>query len=163
MVKVLLGFMGVGKTTIAGYLGAPFLDMDRMIEDRLGMPIVDYFASHGEAAFREIESDVLAELLASEEDVFISTGGGVVIRDENRQLLRQNRRNNILLKASFETLYDRIKKDKASERPLFLNNSKEAFREIFERRMALYEDLADIIIFVDNRTPEEIARIIKCV
>ncbi|MGT2712603.1 shikimate kinase [Streptococcus oriscaviae] len=162
MTKILLGFMGAGKTTVAGHLDGDFYDMDTIIEEKIGMSISDYFAKFGEPAFRKLESETLEELFALEGDNIISTGGGVVISEKNRELLRKNRKNNVLLAASFEVLYDRILNDEAFQRPLFLNNSKEDFHGIYERRMELYEGLSDLIINTDNRTPEEIARIIKC-
>lgn len=163
MTKVLLGFMGAGKTTIGSYLDDNFLDMDIILEQRLGMSISDFFAEKGEDAFRQLESDLLEELMSLEDDYIISTGGGVVISEKNRALLRKNRKNNILLSASFDVLYDRIEKDTVFQRPLFLNNSKEDFHGIFERRMMLYEGLSDLIINVDHRTPQEIVRIIKSI
>ncbi|MCI7677531.1 shikimate kinase [Streptococcus orisratti] len=162
MAKILLGFMGAGKTTVAHHLSGQLLDMDTIIEERIGMPIADFFAKEGEAAFRQIESEVLEELLSLQGDVVISTGGGVVISPKNRDLLRQNRKYNVLLTASFDVLYERILQDKLSKRPLFLNNSKEDFQKIYQGRMDLYDGLADVIINTDNRTPEEIARLIQC-
>ena len=162
MAKILLGFMGAGKTTVAHHLSGQLLDMDTIIEDRIGMPIADFIAKEGEAAFRQIESEVLEELLSLQGDVVISTGGGVVISPKNRDLLRQNRKYNVLLTASFDVLYERILQDKLSKRPLFLNNSKEDFQKIYQGRMDLYDGLADVIINTDNRTPEEIARLIQC-
>lgn len=162
MTKILLGFMGAGKTTVAGHLDGNFYDMDTIIEEKIGMTITEYFAKFGEPAFRKIESDTLEELLALEGDNIISTGGGVVISEKNRELLRKNRKYNVLLAASFEVLYDRILHDEIYQRPLFLNNSKEDFHGIYERRMGLYEGLSDLIINTDNRSPEEIARLIKC-
>lgn len=154
--------MGAGKTTVAHHLSGQLLDMDTIIEERIGMPIADFFAKEGEAAFRQIESEVLEELLSLQGDVVISTGGGVVISPKNRDLLRQNRKYNVLLTASFDVLYERILQDKLSKRPLFLNNSKEDFQKIYQGRMELYDGLADVIINTDNRTPEEIARLIQC-
>ncbi len=162
MTKILLGFMGAGKTTVAGHLDGNFYDMDTIIEEKIGMSISDYFAKFGEPAFRKLESETLEELLALEGDNIISTGGGVVISEKNRELLRKNRKYNVLLAASFEVLYNRILNDEVFQRPLFLNNSKEDFHGIYERRMELYEGLSDLVINTDNRTPEEIARIIKC-
>ncbi|MGF0070315.1 shikimate kinase [Streptococcus orisratti] len=162
MAKILLGFMGAGKTTVAHHISGQLLDMDTIIEERIGMPIADFFAKEGEAAFRQIESEVLEELLSLQGDVVISTGGGVVISPKNRDLLRQNRKYNVLLTASFDVLYERILQDKLSKRPLFLNNSKEDFQKIYQGRMDLYDGLADVIINTDNRTPEEIARLIQC-
>ena len=153
MAKVLLGFMGAGKSTIARNLAPDFVDMDTLIEERLGMPIARFFSEKGEAAFRQIEEEVLADLLKT--DQVISTGGGIVISPRNRDLLKQNPEN-IYLKADFETLYQRISVDKDNQRPLFLNNSKEDLAAIFDERQAWYEEVASQIVDVSRLSPEEI-------
>ena len=153
MAKVLLGFMGAGKSTIARGLDPDFVDMDVMLEERLGMPIARFFAEKGEAAFRQIEEEVLADLLKT--DQVISTGGGIVISPRNRDLLKENS-DNIYLKADFETLYQRISADKDNQRPLFLNNSKEDLAAIFNERQAWYEEVASKVIDVSKLSPEEI-------
>ena len=153
MAKVLLGFMGAGKSTIARGLDPDFVDMDSLLEDRLGMPIARFFEEKGEAAFRQLEEEVLAELLKT--DKVISTGGGIVISPRNRALIKQNP-DNIYLKADFETLYQRISADKDNQRPLFLKNSKEELLAIFNERQSWYEEVASRVVDVARLSPEEI-------
>ena len=153
MAKVLLGFMGSGKTTIARKLDPDFVDMDALLEGRLGMPIARFFEEKGEAAFRQLEEEVLADLLKT--DKVISTGGGIVISPRNRALLKQNP-DNIYLKADFETLYQRISAEDDNQRPLFLKNSKEGLAAIFKERQVWYEEVASQIVDVSNLNPDEI-------
>ena len=153
MAKVLLGFMGAGKSKIARGLDSDYIDMDALIEERLGMSIADFFAEKGEVAFRQVESEVLADLLKT--DRVVSTGGGVIISQRNRDLLKTNP-DNIYLKADFETLYQRSAADKDNQRPLFLNNSKEELAAIFQERQAWYEEIASQVLDVTKLSPEEI-------
>ncbi|BBA08274.1 Shikimate kinase [Streptococcus oralis subsp. tigurinus] len=153
MAKVLLGFMGAGKSIIARGLDSDYIDMDTLIEERLGMSIADFFAEKGEVAFRQVESEVLADLLKT--DRVVSTGGGVIISQRNRDLLKTNP-DNIYLKADFETLYQRIAADKDNQRPLFLNKSKEELAVIFQERQAWYEEIASQVLDVTKLSPEEI-------
>ena len=154
MAKILLGFMGAGKSTIARELDPNYIDMDVLIEKRIGMSIAEFFAEKGEGAFRQIESEVLAELLKTEQ--VVSTGGGVVISPLNRDLLKTNS-DNIYLKADFETLYQRISADKNNQRPLFLSKTKEELQKIFQERESWYEEVASKVVDVTRLSPEEIA------
>ena len=153
MAKVLLGFMGAGKSTIARGLDPDYIDMDAFIEERLGMSIAKFFAEKGEEAFRQVETEVLVALLKT--DHVVSTGGGVVVSQRNRDLLKTNP-DNIYLKADFETLYQRIAADKDNQRPLFLNNSKEELARIFQERQAWYEEVASRVLDVTKLSAEEI-------
>ena len=88
-----MGLMGSGKTTVgrrlAGLLERPFVDADEALEDRAGRAIAEIFATDGEDAFRDLETKVLAELLARDDAPVIASGGGVVVRQANRDLLSE--------------------------------------------------------------------------
>ena len=154
MTKILLGFMGAGKTTVGRLLDPNFHDMDELIVNQIGMSINDFFAQEGEEAFRKIETATLESLLANQAKI-ISPGGGIVVNPHNRDLLDKNPYN-IYLRVDFDTLYQRIENDLAMQRPLYLNNTREEFKKIFEARLPLYEKIATHIIDVAGKTPEEI-------
>ena len=154
MAKILLGFMGAGKSTIAKALDPDYLDMDALIEKRLGTSIAEFFAEKGEGAFRQVESELLAKLVKTNR--VLSTGGGVVISPLNRDLLKTNS-DNIYLKADFETLYQRISADNNNQRPLFLSKTKEELQKIFQERESWYEEVASKVVDVTRLSPEEIA------
>ena len=101
MAKILIGFMGAGKSTVSRLLDPDFQDMDDIITEKIGMPIAAFFEKEGEDAFREIESETLSNLADS--DSTVSTGGGVVESARNRDILAKNGET-IYLKADFETL-----------------------------------------------------------
>ena len=82
----LIGFMGSGKTTIAQLLADDFVDLDTVIVDKIGMSISDFFETFGEAKFRELETETLKNL--SKTNQIISTGGGIVMSEENRRFLK---------------------------------------------------------------------------
>jgi len=154
MAKILLGFMGAGKSTIAKALDPDYLDMDALLEQSFEMPIARFFEEKGEGGLRQAESELLAKLVKT--DRVLSTGGGVVISPLNRDLLKQNP-DTIYLKADFETLYQRISADKNNQRPLFLSKTKEELQKIFQERESWYEEVASKVIDVTRLSPEEIA------
>lgn len=134
---VLIGMPGVGKTRVGTRLSElmhrPFFDSDQVILERIGMPIADYFAQHGEAAFRAVESEVLAELSA-QSGIVLSTGGGAVLKEENVRALRSN---GILL--FLDRPVDELKV--SDDRPL--SSDRERVRNLFAVRYPIYLAAAD--------------------
>jgi shikimate kinase len=139
----LVGMPGSGKSTVgrqlARRLRLPFFDSDHVIEERLGCSIRDYFAREGEAAFRDLEQQVLAELAQGPECV-IATGGGAVLREANRECLRAAGRV-VYLRSSPEELYRRLRHD--TQRPLLqVADPLAKLRELHAQRDPLYEQAA---------------------
>ena len=157
---ILCGMMGAGKTTIgikiAEVSGRRWYDTDGIIVDRYGK-ISDIFEYYGENYFRKIETEIVKEL-ASRDRLVISTGGGLVLKEENTALLKKNGLI-VFLRASFETLVKRLKVD--GTRPLLQSNT-ESIRErlvrLLEERTPIHQSVADLIVDVDGKTPEELAR-----
>ena len=143
----LIGMPGGGKTTVgrllARQLGWPFLDSDVEIEARLGCSISDYFAMKGEAEFRAIEGQVLADCLTNG-PLVLSTGGGVVLKESNRTLLRQ-RSVPVYLHSAPEELYRRLRHD--TQRPLLQVADPQArLRQLYAERDRLYREVAQFVI-----------------
>lgn len=159
MTTFLIGFMGSGKSTIAKLLRDDFIDMDQLIVNRIGMSISDYFETYGEAAFRQVESEVLKELTAS--GSLIATGGGIVTSDANLDILQAADAEIIYLKADFDTLHRQISLDQDNVRPLFVTHSREDLEAIFENRISRYEAVATQIIDISGKTPAEIVKEIQ--
>jgi len=144
---VLIGMMGVGKSSIGRRLGArlaiPFVDADTEIEKAAGMSIADIFDRHGEAAFRSGEARVIARLLNNGPQV-LATGGGAVMNPATRELIQQ-RGVSIWLSAEFELLLRRISKRKA-ERPMLQTADPAAtLRELLATREPIYAQ-ADLTV-----------------
>ena len=152
--------MGAGKTTIGRLLDPAFADMDALLVRRLEMPIVDYFTRYGEESFRLQESLLLQELFDGQSSV-IATGGGIVLKPDNRERLKKNACN-IYLRIDFDRLYQRLATDSVNKRPLFLVKNQEEFRTLYEQRLPLYEEVATHVIDVTDKTPEKIVEMIRC-
>ena len=149
--------MGSGKTTVgelvAHRLRLPFYDLDQRIRQVTGLSIVELFAQQGEAAFRVIEREVLSEIACLPVGV-VATGGGVVLREENRALMRRKGWV-IYLRASPETLWQRLQH--TTDRPLLRTESPyETLQVIAQAREPLYQE-ADWVIDTDALCPEEVA------
>jgi len=153
---ILIGFMGTGKTTIgkrvARSLGFRFVDTDQLIARKAGKSIPDIFAHSGEEAFRELETEVLRECAARSGQV-ISTGGGIVTRPGNLEILR-DAGYVVWLKASPETIYDRVRRNR--NRPLLHTDDPErTIREMLDQRLDLYRRAKHLSVSTDDLTLDE--------
>lgn len=152
---VLIGMPSSGKSTVgralAERLGKRFADSDALVTERIGMPIADYFAQRGEAAFREREQEAVADLAATGGQV-IATGGGAILRPENITALRRSGRL-VFLDRSPEKLIATADRPLASDR--------EALRRRYEERYDLYCAAADLHIDGDGTVEETAQRIEK--
>ncbi len=156
---VLSGMMGVGKSSvgirIAELTGRRWFDTDIMISDRHGR-ISDIFEYYGEAHFRALETEIVREL-SDMDGLVISTGGGLVLKAENNELLKRKGKI-IFMRADFETLLVRVRADET--RPLLKDNGKiaEKLRELLFERTPVYEAVADCIVDTDGKSVDEVAR-----
>ena len=153
----LIGFMGVGKSTISKYLSTRFtmdiVEMDQVISEREGMSISDIFKEHGEEYFRNAETELLKEL-QSKKNVVVSYGGGTPMRECNVMEMKKNGRV-VFLTAKPETILERVKDN--HDRPLLENNKNvEYIEELMSRRREKYLAAADIILETDNKSEQEI-------
>jgi len=158
----IVGPMGVGKTTIGRILAKDlpldFIDCDVEIEERCGASIAWIFDVEGEAGFRLRETQMLAEL-TTRQNIILATGGGAVLRKENRDYLRE-RGTVIFLDSSVELLVKRTAKDK--KRPLLQHaNTKDVLQKVKSQRDPLYREIADIRVFVgDNNSRKAVDQIL---
>jgi shikimate kinase len=151
---ILVGMMGAGKTTVGRILsdrtGRAFRDIDRMLVNRLGRPIPQLFSIYGEQTFREHETSLLRSL--KPEKSVVSTGGGIVLRPENWDIMRAIGVV-IYLKAPIEVLMERLAASKKKRPLLQTEDPEERVRAILEVRTPLYEQ-ADIIVELGDADAE---------
>src|SRR5690606_3405366 len=155
----LVGPMGAGKSTIgrllATELGFNFRDSDRVIEERTGADIPWIFDMEGEEGFRERESAVLQEL-SNEENTVVATGGGIILREQNRRLMGSAGLV-CYLTASIDQLVERTARDK--KRPLLqVENPRQKIIDLLAIRDPLYQDAADFLVNTDRRSPKAVAQ-----
>jgi shikimate kinase len=153
----LVGMMGAGKTTVgkrlARRLGWPFVDADRELEARLGVPVQTIFELEGEPGFRRREAALIDEL-TQRTDVVFATGGGAVLDAGNREVLRTRGRV-VYLRASVGDLWHRLRRDKV--RPLLRTADPRArIEELVARRDPLYREIAHLTIDTGRQPVEQV-------
>ena len=160
---ILIGYMASGKSTVAKILstklGISFFDLDSLIENRTKLSIENIFKEKGEIYFRRMEQELFKEILFSTEQGIISTGGGTPCYANNHLLLNNEGVISIYLKASIDSLYERLLNEK-NQRPLVANKTQEELKEfiakhLFER--SFYYNQATFKVAIDGKKPEEIA------
>ena len=154
--------MGSGKSTVGFWLarseGMRFVDLDAAIEEYQGRSISEIFAVDGEDRFRDLEQEVLAQCLASSEPLVVSCGGGIVLRPDNRALLR-DRAWVCWLRATIETLGRRV--SSGDSRPLLGDDPIADLSAISAARSGLYTETAHEIVDVDGLEAEQVAEEIR--
>lgn len=158
---ILTGFMGVGKTSIgtrlANDLGYTFVDTDELIEADQKTTITEIFAQKGEPYFRDVEARIIRTVLENGNQV-VSTGGGAVIRDENRKVFKEAGLV-VCLTAHPDVIYERIKHE--THRPLLkVPDPMARIRDLLESRAKFYNQ-ADLIIDTSEKSVDEAVREIK--
>ncbi|MDR2465169.1 MAG: shikimate kinase [Streptococcaceae bacterium] len=157
---VLVGFMGAGKTTVgrllANHLSTLFIDLDEQIEMNQGRSICEIFKRLGEESFRRMETEALKKV--TRQNVVLSTGGGFVEDEKNRERLKSGEFLVVYLSPKFENLYERLQGD--DKRPLIQQKTKKEIEELFTKRKAFYEFVADITLSLEAESPEEILHLL---
>ncbi|TCP65436.1 shikimate kinase [Baia soyae] len=155
---ILMGMMGTGKSTIGQhliqYLQYPAIDLDQWIEEKEQQTIPSIFEEFGESYFRELESKALKHFLEQSQSHILITGGGVILRRENREWMQKENGVVFHLTADVETLIQRLEQDR--NRPLIQGDKAEKIRRIWSERKSLYESVADYSIQTDACSPEAI-------
>ncbi|HMX07783.1 MAG TPA: shikimate kinase [Microthrixaceae bacterium] len=158
---VLVGLSGTGKSTVAPLLaerrGVVAVDLDRLLEQRFGRPVAQVFLEDGEPEFRRAEAELLAEVLVGPPAV-IATGGGAVLDPESRRRLA-DAAFVVWLSAPIDLLVRRLS-DVAERRPLLADDPATALRAMAAERDPLYREVADLVVDVERRSPEEIAEMV---
>lgn len=161
---VLIGMRGSGKTTVGGLLaqslGWPVVETDKMIEDRLGLPVAGIVKKHGWRRFRAAEREIVKGLTKMDKTI-ISTGGGVILNKSN---IRNLKKNGVLifLTAGTRTLLKRTESD--PNRPFLTRakNRREDIEKTLKVRKSLYQNAAHLTVFTESNPPERIVeKIIK--
>lgn len=158
----LIGYRGTGKTTVAKRLalslGCDWMDADAEVERTAGKSIAAIFADDGEAAFRELETQVLRRLY-SQSTRILALGGGAVLRAENRRLVRGGG-TTVWLTASPAVIHTRLQADAASplQRPdLTAKGGLQEIVDVLQQRHELYQQCADFVVDTEGKSVDEVA------
>lgn len=155
---VLMGPPGAGKSTVGKYLaremGLQLIDSDRVIEEREGRSISEIFLSDGEEGFRNIEKEVVLEILSADNSIIALGGGSILDVDVQKKLSSFERV--IFLDVSISNAAPRVGFNK--ERPLLMGNPRQQWLALMEKRRGIYEGLATQTISTDNRKALEVAQ-----
>ena len=159
----LVGMPGSGKSTVgrqlARRLDVPVIDLDQRREEVLGSTIRQYFEEQGEEAFRDREAQLLAELTAAPGDMILSTGGGAVLREENRSHLLSGGGSVMYLRATPDEIFKRIRHDKT--RPLLqVANPLQRLRDLYAVRDPLYRASSHYVIETGRPTVNTLVNMI---
>jgi shikimate kinase len=154
--------MAVGKTTVGRRLatsrGWEFFDSDRQIEAMTGRTVADIWRTDGETSFRELEKQVLADALASTQPRVIAAAGGTVLDENNRRLMARHHPV-VWLRAEPDLLASRL--GSATHRPLLDEDPAGVLARLDSMRRPLYEEVADVVVDVDDLTPEQVVTCIE--
>jgi len=151
---VLVGLMGSGKSSVARRVGERLgwrvVDLDAVVEATAGCSIPEVFSRHGEQTFRDLETDALATALASPEPSVLATGGGVVVRERNRDLLRNAGDACVIWLHASPTALARRVAGTSVTRPLLADDPLEALTRLAQQRTSLYAEVAQHRIDTEN-------------
>ena len=154
--------MGAGKTSVGRRLaevrGWEFFDSDRQIEAMTGRTVAEIWRSDGEPAFRRLEAEVLADALASSAPRVIAAAGGTVLDENSRRLMRLHHPV-VWLRGRPETLVTRV--TSGAHRPLLDVDPAETLRRLASARRPYYEEVADVVVDVDDLTPEQVVACVE--
>lgn len=160
---ILIGYMGVGKTTTAQLLALKlnkkWVDLDELIEKQTNLSISAIFEQKGEVYFRKLEHETFLQIIESDEQLIISTGGGTPCYANNHLLLNGVNTKSIYLKASIELIFERLNAGKTN-RPLVARYSEEELKEfiaknLFER--SYFYNQATYTVNIESKSPEQLA------
>lgn len=151
----LIGFMGAGKTTIgkalAKKIGYAVIDTDEQIVEEMHMTINEIFQKYGESQFRQLETNMLKRLPTTR--TIVTTGGGMILREENRRILRKQGKV-IFLYCHLDEIIRRLKDD--TTRPLLKASNHASLASLYKERLPIYQEVAHLTIDTTNKLESEI-------